>query len=410
MKPLHFKISLNLFFLFMTLPLTLLAIIPNFYNQTSIPKLYTLVICTLLTMLFNKHLRIQKSTEFKILVLLSTYYIYNQVRLEQDLETFLLGSNGRYVGLIALIFLTIQFAFFSSIKLSELKIFMRFTFYSYFIINLIGLVIISKITTINESGYTGGLSTTLQNSNFLSAYLGILISLQIYFFLSKTNEPKFFQIIFFIIGVINLIATKSIQGYFIIFLSSILITVWKVSKNKHIKAIGVFTIIIMSSVLVRINDIVEWVILNGNVNARLSYWELAIRIWRENIWFGVGLEQMRPNSILYRDQLLTLQEGVIVAPDRSHNLILDQFVWGGLIAGILWLVFISLINYQCIKLFILIKRQRVSNDFMYPIIIWSGFFFQSLISVSQLTLTLMGFTAAGIIMSSKQNIKSSANI
>ena len=303
----------------MTLPLTLLAIIPNFYNQTSIPKLYTLVICTLLTMLFNKHLRIQKSTEFKILVLLSTYYIYNQVRLEQDLETFLLGSNGRYVGLIALMFLTIQFAFFSSIKLSELKIFMRFTFYSYFIINLIGLVIISKITTINESGYTGGLSTTLQNSNFLSAYLGILISLQIYFFLSKTNEPKFFQIVFFIIGVINLIATKSIQGYFIIFLSSILITVWKVSKNKHIKAIGVFTIIIMSSVLVRINDIVEWVILNGNVNARLSYWELAIRIWRENIWFGVGLEQMRPNSILYRDQLLTLQEGVIVAPDRSHN-------------------------------------------------------------------------------------------
>ena len=119
---------------------------------------------------------------------------------------------------------------------------------------------------------------------------------------------------------------------------------------------------------------------------------------------------MRPNSILYRDQLLTLQEGVIVAPDRSHNLILDQFVWGGLIAGILWLVFISLINYQCIKLFILIKRQRVSNDFMYPIIIWSGFFFQSLISVSPLTLTLMGFTAAGIIMSSKQNIKSSANI
>ena len=146
------------------------------------------------------------------------------------------------------------------------------------------------------------------------------------------------------------------------------------------------------------------------MNARLSYWELAIRIWRENIWFGVGLEQMRPNSILYRDQLLTLQEGVIVAPDRSHNLILDQFVWGGLIAGILWLVFISLINYQCIKLFILIKRQRVSNDFMYPIIIWSGFFFQSLISVSPLTLTLMGFTSAGIIMSSKQNIKSSANI
>ena len=113
---------------------------------------------------------------------------------------------------------------------------------------------------------------------------------------------------------------------------------------------------------------------------------------------------MRPYSIIFRDLGLTLQEGVIVAPDRSHNLILDHFVWGGAVAGVLWLVFNIIISYRCFKILYRITKNQSEEILMIPVLLWLGFLIQSLISVSPLTLTLVGYLAAGLIVGSNQKI------
>jgi O-antigen ligase len=402
----RYKLSLSTIFLFLTLPLTTLAIIPNFYNQTSIPKLYALILSTFLVLVLNRNAKLINNLPLAILILLNLMYIFNQFRLKQDFETFVLGSNGRYVGILALLCLTLQFVFYTQITSSEIVIFSKFLIYSSYLLNLIGLIILSGITSLKEFGYFGGLSITMQNSNFLSAYLGIVLSIHLFVFIIDKKNRSITSLIFFVLGLVNLFATKSLQGIIILSCLTVTIIVWKIlSLGKlKIKQVLLFVTSIFLLFLLKGNSIVNWFIINANVKARLSYWELAFEIWRENPWFGVGLEQMRPYSIIFRDLGLTLQEGVIVAPDRSHNLILDHFVWGGAVAGVLWLVFNIIISYRCFKILYRITKNQSEEILMIPVLLWLGFLIQSLISVSPLTLTLVGYLAAGLIVGSNQKI------
>ncbi|HPU55225.1 MAG TPA: O-antigen ligase family protein, partial [Verrucomicrobiota bacterium] len=60
-----------------------------------------------------------------------------------------------------------------------------------------------------------------------------------------------------------------------------------------------------------------------NDSARLDLWEPAIRMWRENVWFGVGPNHYNYRFRAYRPQDIQLQ------PDRVHNDYLNALTdWG----------------------------------------------------------------------------------
>lgn len=63
-----------------------------------------------------------------------------------------------------------------------------------------------------------------------------------------------------------------------------------------------------------------------NDSARFDLWEPAIRLWKENIWWGIGPNHYNYRFRLYRPQVVQLQ------PDRVHNDYLNTLTdWG--IAG-----------------------------------------------------------------------------
>ena len=155
--------------------------------------------------------------------------------------------------------------------------------------------------------------------------------------------------------------------------------------------------------VIQFNSLVSWIINNGSVKQRLSYWMLSIDIWQDNKLTGVGLENLREYSTKYRDLNLVKQEGIFTAPDRSHNVVLDHFVNGGLFTGILWLLFISLISYLAFSNLINFKKNEYSIDYLMVVIIWFSYVVQSLISVDHLVLTLVGYISGGFIVGQNRN-------
>jgi O-antigen ligase len=258
---------------------------------------------------------------------------------------------------------------------------------------------VSGIVSYRDDDFFGsGAVVTMENSNSLSAYLGLVISVIIYFLLYGTKSEKIVNSILFLFALDLLFATKSIQGFVIIFISIILLLIHKLFHYLKSRKVIIFSLALFFLLLIYgYERISSWLVLNGSVNQRISYWKLALEIWQDNFWVGVGIENMRSYSILYRDLSLVIQEGVNTAPDRAHNIILDHYVSGGFFTGTFWLIFITSITVLSISLYLRILKGEAEFIYLGVIVIWIGYLFQSLISVSPSTLTFLGYASAGIV-------------
>jgi O-antigen ligase len=74
-----------------------------------------------------------------------------------------------------------------------------------------------------------------------------------------------------------------------------------------------------------------------NDSARFDLWEPAVRLWRENIWWGIGPNHYNFRFRLYRPQSVQLQ------PDRVHNDYLNTLTdWGIVGVGLIACAFVLL--------------------------------------------------------------------
>jgi hypothetical protein len=136
----------------------------------------------------------------------------------------------------------------------------------------------------------------------------------------------------------------------------------------------------------------------GSVTQRLEFWRAGLSIFRDNPWFGVGPDQFQRYAALYRTPEQVTRDGVFSIPDKAHSVPIDLLANGGILAGIAWLIFVTLIFLRLIQL----MRMDISNDLRRDLSIlggiWSGYIFQALISPDQLVLSVIGFISAGLII------------
>jgi tetratricopeptide (TPR) repeat protein len=268
------------------------------------------------------------------------------------------------------------------------------------------------VLPIEESRNYGSLTLTLQNPNFASAFLGMAISCQIILIL-ESKKNRFIQVSILMIAVYELFQTNSIQGFLLIIFG---LSIYLISrKNIKLKQFNLKLFLLTSPLIIFVfantSRIIDWLIINGSVVQRLNYWELAVNIWKDNYLFGVGIDNMSNYSTLYRNLELTQQEGVFTTPDRAHNVILDHFVNGGFFGGLIWVVFVVLTSFLALKV-IKNSSNQLPNYQIIVIIIWFCYLLQSLISVDELFLTLLGYSSAGIIISiaSQRNLNKGGSL
>jgi tetratricopeptide (TPR) repeat protein len=188
-------------------------------------------------------------------------------------------------------------------------------------------------------------------------------------------------------------------GYF--FLSSLNYKSWRIFRASFFSGVGIITgglIAVISNQFSIFDRPRQFFAIQANTEARLEYWRLGVRMWKDHPFFGVGVDNYQDWSPLYRSPELIRIDGYSVIADKSHNIFIDHFSNGGLIAGIVWMISCLLILTVAVKLVRseLPKDIRVRVYTLTSIIV--GYLFQAFISPDQLILALLSFISAGILL------------
>gem|GEM_PF-3227563 len=405
------KLNLKTLSLYLSVPLLSVIQISTLTYGSDILRLFTLLFFTIVVIIvyrsdfkFNSFLQV-------IPLLLILVYLINQFILSNDITSFLLGKYNRFGGLITLLCLAIYFIISSYQGQSSKKIFTFVLYATYLIMLTHGLMtyfgILAQDTYfdgVQRALVTSGdISLTFGNPNIASAFLGICISIHILLILFKIQRQYFIQIPIISLALFLLLETNSIQGLLILFSNTIVIVLYLYKMNsfrlrqKLKVALKVLASIILIITILSIRQVWNYLYLNGSGEARLNYWRASIRIWKEHKFTGVGLDNLGEVSAFYRDFNLVKQEGLWTIPDRSHNVILDHLVNGGIFAFVLWLLFIGSVTlFAVLKLFEKFQNKPSTYDVI-VVIVWFGYLLQSLISVDHILLTLIGYISAGLI-------------
>lgn len=253
---------------------------------------------------------------------------------------------------------------------------------------------------------------TMGNPNFSSALFG-LISV---FYLSqifadkqlvyKVGNLALYAITFFLIY-----KTKSLQGYAVailaafiflyLYLSSLNIKHWKTLRRVIFVSSGVVAgglIAIISNQFSFFDRPRKFFAIQANTEARLEYWRLGIQMWKDHPIFGVGVDNYQDWSPLYRTPELLRIDGYAVIPDKSHNIFIDHFSNGGVLAGIIWIISCLMILFIALKLIRTEIPQKIQVRVYILTSIIIGYLFQAFISPDQLILALLAFISAGILL------------
>lgn len=413
-------ISLRKLGIYSIIPILSLAHIPNLFHSTDLLRLITLLTGTIFMLYINKNNFLVKNLLQLVPFLLIIIYLINQFILKNDITLFLLGRFNRYGGFIALICFAIYFIITSNRNSDSKKYFINSLYLTYLIMIAYGLLATTGLLSnifydANEKivKISNDLSLTLGNPNIASAFLGITISVHIITIAFKIFNNFYIQFAILLMSIFLLYQTKSIQGWLIIICNLLVCVFLAFRRNQEkftfkIKILfSLLAVLIFISLIINITRLWQYIFVNGHAEERINYWRSSIRIWKDFIFTGVGLDNLAEFSTFYRDPELVKQEGTWTIPDRSHNVFFDHLVNGGIFAGITWLFFILVISFLAI--------QRITRDYKNPssvyeiavIATWIGYLVQSLISTDHIFLTLIGHLSAALILGDYFNSKTS---
>lgn len=239
------------------------------------------------------------------------------------------------------------------------------------------------------------------NPNFHSAFIGLT---GVAMFSKILNVIRFSKVwLFYFCGIIlvsfNLVAAKSQQGFFVLAIGLIVLTLIFLRKRNEklfLSALGASALGFIAIVadLLRLSP---WTPLfyEESISFRGDFWRVGYRIAASEPLFGVGLDG-------YRDYFRTFRDygAYSRSPDSSissaHNIFLDLASGGGLplLASYIFIIFLT-----ARSAFRVLKRNE-SFDIRFATVLscWVAFTAQSLISINQIGLAIWGFVASGLII------------
>lgn len=401
-------------FVFILIPLTSFAFtVAGVYNSNGLPKVLVLGLGTFIACIaYSKRILITHKYQLVPILFLFSY-VFSQFIIKNDLGSFLFGRFGRNGGIIVLCCLTVIFLICSNLGTESIKSYVNLFFITYYLLIVFGSLQIFdllpfqyglfELGSVIAARPDYGISLTFGNPNIAGAFLGIAISVQLILWNSKVYKNNWLQLLILLIACYLLVKTEAVQGFLVLLFNLALYIIYlsqeKLRQIWNIK----FTIITFSLISFAVSSIYlsnAWNYLYkiGNIRERINYWKLSWDIWLDHKIFGIGIDNLAEYATFYRDLQLLKQEGTWRIPDRSHNVVLDHFVNGGFLTGFLWVLFIILVSGLAFKKIFNQNIQNLSPNFLIIISIWFGYLIQSLVSIDNIFLTLLGYISAGFII------------
>jgi len=389
-------------------PIMFLSVIPVLYDPTTLPRSLIIAIIPAILILLRPAKVLKTNLASLMLGLLIFIYFLSYFINKQNYANFLHGSYGRNFGILTLFGLFFIFVISSSSNGTGFKywvITLRITVLISIIYALVQLLNFDPINWQKFSGFT----LTLGNPNFSGAFMAILSNI----FLYHSIIRKKYKIINFLMYCLTLFLcylNGSLQSLIIIVINLMLYYLFYFNPTNQVKfqsflprintRLYKYLTIIPASLLILVVyllDAFTYFSKLGNMESRLRYWRAGVEIFKDHWTFGIGIEGVQRFIGQYRQISDVNIEGIFIYSDRLHNVALDHLVSGGVFAGITYSIFISLVFY---RIYILhradLKLEERSKLFLLGSV-WTGYFFQSMISPDHLILSALGYLSAGLL-------------
>jgi len=391
--------------IYLLIPLLFLSVGVFLYEPVSLLSSSILIFYIIFLFVFKKRINIKKQYNLFIPILIPVTYCISSIINHQSLSSSLLGGFGRNIGLSTLIAFSLVFIYFSVFVFDTNRILFSF-FTTLVFANIYGYLQYFDLDPINWLNPYSSITLTLGNPNFSGALFGMLTISTVYFlFTSKNSINKLMFLLLGISSVFLSFKTNSLQAVLLIFLSifvfMLVISLNNSNKKFRLKRnLSVYSLVTLTGfVLISFNYILDFmgrIFSKANIAARLDYWRTGLEIWKDNPIFGVGADQYRNFSALYRSSEQVIRDGNFVIPDKSHNIFIDHLANGGVFAGILWILLICLVFNASFHLIYHSETNRFQVATL--ISVWTCYVFQSIISPDQIVLSVVGYTSGGLLV------------
>lgn len=404
---LGYKWNTQIKWAFFTASLITLFINPKLADPFNAPKLY-LLICTTIILLsylifYGKSL-VKSRDNVAILVIMFICAMGIGVLFTDIKYQAIFGDSLRQTGFIA------YFGF--AIYLLTIYKFFRIEAKHYFYISIGTLGII--LTVYGLLQYTGNdpfpwinqynpIISTLGNPNYTAALMAILATLTFSFI--HDTQLKIWQKIFFILITLGLMLTIYLsdarQGVLSLVIGLGLFISLKVLKHNiilgSITLVGLFSVSMIAVAGILQKGPFEKFLYKDSVSLRGHYWRAGLKMFRENIYYGVGIDSYGNYFKLYRDSSFPVRYGYDLTSNNAHNVPIQMFATGGIFAGLSYLAIIFFIIYKFIKNFKKLDGTAL-NLFCGVFAAWLAFQSQSIVSIDNIGLTIWGWILGGLIL------------
>lgn len=259
-----------------------------------------------------------------------------------------------------------------------------------------------------DNPYNSAVST-LGNPNFTSAFislsflgaLGIIQSRQFNFWW------KSIAVLVCLVSPIIILQSESRQGFYAIVIGIIFYINLRCFVNHHKFRIAIYATSLIGVVLSILGMLQIGILANylykPSVSVRGYYWRAAVEMFLSNPLSGVGLDQYGFSFRKFKEVDYVINYGSDITSTDAHNTFLQMFATGGFGVGITYLGIIALTYFLSIKMLKVSVDENQKNISLVLLSLFTAYNAQSLISISNLGLSIWGWCLIGALLANSRN-------
>ena len=374
------------------------------------PKMLVLSTCGLSALFvigssWNRSFWVRYKSTLIVLISFLFFCVASVILSKDSILVGLFGTKGRSTGLITYFSLTLLFL--AAVMVQSKRTYagtIKFLLIAGAANIVYNIVYIFGYDPIPWNNPYGTILGTFGNPNFISSFLGIVVSVLFAYSLDTESKPilRIVAALLIPVAFYQIIFSHSIQGIFVCAIGSAAVlfffirSKW-VSKNlQYAYLIAVISVGLISIMGMLQKGPLASLIYKTSVSLRGEYWAAGLNMGLSNPLTGVGLDSYGNWYRLYRRPSAMILPGPSVVSDSAHNVFIDFFASGG---------FPLLIAYISIQVLVVVSIWRILKNLstfsFTPVALiasWLGYTSQSVISINQIGLAVWGWVLGGAII------------
>jgi hypothetical protein len=324
---------------------------------------------------------------------------------EAPISQLLYGAYGRNTGLVTYVLLI--FLFISALSLSQKDSFLKISngILMAGAVNVIySLWVILFGDFVGWSNPYGNILGTFGNPNFIGSFLGIFASV-LFAYIIKPKLKLLYRVsltLVLLVTFVEIQSSNAIQGIVVagggISLVGFYFLRSKFKSNiiPAIYSVAVFVVGIFALMGALQKGPLTSLIYKNSVSLRGEYWQAAWNMGNKFPFSGVGMDTYGDWYRQLRDDQALINPGPNTTTNAAHNVILDQFAYGGWPMLLAYLAVFPLVILAIFR--VSLRTREFDFAFIALAVAWICYQVQSVISINQIGLAIWGWILGGSLI------------